>query len=133
MLFNTLAYAQFFAAVFVLSWLLVRQRKLRVLFLLIASYFFYAQWDYRFLSLIFISSTGDWLLANAIDRTEEPRKRKLWLVATVALNLGLLGFFKYANFGIDSARTALHALGFQPPEVALEIALPVGISFFTFE
>lgn len=133
MLFNTLAYAQFFAAVFVVSWLLARWRKLRVVFLLVASYFFYAHWDYRFLALIFLSSTGDWLLGNAIARATDPRKRKLWLIATVILNLGLLGFFKYANFGIDSFRAVAPLLGLRPPDLVLEIALPVGISFFTFE
>lgn len=133
MLFNTLAYAQFFAAVFVLSWLLVRVRKLRVVLLLAASYFFYAHWDYRFLPLIFLSSTGDWLLGNAIAAAKTPKSRKLWLIATVILNLGLLGFFKYANFAIDSTRALLDTFGFNPPEVALRVALPVGISFFTFE
>jgi alginate O-acetyltransferase complex protein AlgI len=132
-LFNTLAYAKFFAAVFVVSWLLARHAKLRVISLLLASYVFYAHWDYRFLALIFLSSTGDWLLGNAIARAPDARRRKLWLGATVALNLGLLGFFKYANFGIDSARSLLATLGYHPPEMALQIALPVGISFFTFE
>jgi alginate O-acetyltransferase complex protein AlgI len=132
-LFNTLAYAKFFAVVFVVSWLLARHTKLRVIFLLFASYVFYAHWDYRFLALIFLSSSGDWLLGNAIANAPDARRRKLWLVATVVLNLGLLGFFKYANFGIDSARSLLAALGHHPPEIALQIALPVGISFFTFE
>jgi alginate O-acetyltransferase complex protein AlgI len=132
-LFNTLDYAWFFAVVFVASWLLVRARRVRVVFLLLASYVFYAHWDYRFLPLIWGSSTADWLLGNAIARAPDERRRKLWLAATVALNLGVLGFFKYANFGIDSARSALQALGYQPPEVALRVALPIGISFFTFE
>ncbi|HEY8945656.1 MAG TPA: MBOAT family protein [Polyangiaceae bacterium] len=133
MLFNTLAYALFFAVVFLVSWSLVRVRKLRVVFLLAASYFFYAHWDYRFLPLIFISSTGDWLLGNAIAAAKTQRSRKLWLIATIILNLGLLGFFKYANFAIDSTRALLQGFGFEPPDVALRVALPVGISFFTFE
>jgi D-alanyl-lipoteichoic acid acyltransferase DltB (MBOAT superfamily) len=137
LLFNTLAYAEFFAAVFVVSWLLARFQKLRVTFLLLASYFFYANFyrgHERFLVLlIFASSTADWLLGNAIARAHSPSRRKLWLVGTVVLNLGVLGVFKYFDFGIESARTALAALGFHPPDVALEVALPIGISFFTFE
>lgn len=132
-LFNTLAYAQFFAVVFFASWLCARLRKLRIAFLLAASYFFYAHWDYRFLPLIFLSSTGDWLLGNAIAAAKSPKTKKQWLVATLVLNLGLLGFFKYANFGIDSARSLLQLFGVDAPDLALQVALPVGISFFTFE
>lgn len=133
MLFNTLEYAKFLAVVFLASWLLCRARKLRVLFLLAASYVFYARWDYRFVPLIFASSTVDWLLGNAIARATEPRSRKRWLTATVVLNLGVLAVFKYLNFGIDTARLLLTSLGFHPHEVALQIVLPVGVSFFTFE
>jgi D-alanyl-lipoteichoic acid acyltransferase DltB (MBOAT superfamily) len=132
-LFNTLAYARFFAIVFVVAWLLSRQRRLRVVFLLLASYVFYAHWDYRFVPLIWASSTADYLLGHAIARAPDPERRKRWLVVTVIVNLGLLGFFKYFNFGIDSARVLLESLGYHPPPFALEVALPVGISFFTFE
>jgi alginate O-acetyltransferase complex protein AlgI len=132
-LFNTLLYAKFFAAVFVVSWLLARTGKVRVLFLLAASYAFYARFSVRLLPLIFVSSSVDFLLGRAIGNAAEPRKRKLLLVATVVLNLGLLGVFKYLRFGIDTARMVLTSLGYHPPAVALEIALPVGISFFTFE
>ena len=133
MLFNTLAYAKFFAAVFVVSWLLFRARKLRLLFLLGASYAFYAHFSARLLPLIFASSTVDFLLGRAIGRTTDPRRRRLWLIGTIAVNLGLLAVFKYLGFGIETARTVLESLGFHPKEVVLHIALPVGISFFTFE
>ena len=133
MLFNTLLYAEFFAGVFVVSWLLARTRKVRVLFLLVASYAFYARFSVKLLPLIFVSSSVDFVLGRAIGAAEDPRRRKLLLVATVVLNLGLLGVFKYLRFGIDTARAALESLGYHPPEVALQIALPVGISFFTFE
>jgi D-alanyl-lipoteichoic acid acyltransferase DltB (MBOAT superfamily) len=136
-LFNTLAYAEFFGAVFVVSWLLARFRKLRITFLLLSSYFFYANFyegNERFLLLLIVgSSSVDWLLGNAIARARTPSHRKLWLVGTVILNLGVLAVFKYFDFGIASARAALTALGYHPPEVALEVALPIGISFFTFE
>jgi D-alanyl-lipoteichoic acid acyltransferase DltB (MBOAT superfamily) len=111
----------------------VRAKKVRLLFILGASYVFYAHWDWRFLPLIWGSSTADWLLGNAIAKSRGPRRRKLWLCGTVVLNLGFLGFFKYFNFGVESVSTALAALGYEPPEIALRVALPIGISFFTFE
>jgi alginate O-acetyltransferase complex protein AlgI len=113
--------------------LVIRARRVRLLFILGASYVFYAHWDWRFLPLIFGSSTIDWLLGNAIGGETDPRKRRRWLVGTVILNLGVLGIFKYFDFGVDTARSVLDALGYHPPELALRIALPVGISFFTFE
>jgi D-alanyl-lipoteichoic acid acyltransferase DltB (MBOAT superfamily) len=132
-LFNTLLYAEFFAAVFVVSWLLARTGKVRVLFLLLASYAFYAHFSVKLLPLIFASSSVDFVLGKAIGNATDPRRRKLWLVATVILNLGLLAVFKYLGFGVQTVREVLTSLGFHPPELALQIALPVGISFFTFE
>lgn len=108
-------------------------RKVRLLFILGASYVFYAHWDYRFLPLIWGSSTADFWLAKKIHEANDPRQRKAWLLGTVILNLGVLGFFKYFNFGVDSASAALQALGVHVPEISLRVALPVGISFFTFE
>lgn len=116
-----------------LLFLLVRAEKVRLLCLLGFSYIFYAHWDYRFLPLIWGSSTADYLLARKIAHSEDQRTRKLWLVGTIVLNLGVLGFFKYANFGIDSMSLALAAWGLPVPDMVLRIALPVGISFFTFE
>jgi D-alanyl-lipoteichoic acid acyltransferase DltB (MBOAT superfamily) len=113
--------------------LLLRAKRVRLLFLLGASYVFYAHWDWRFLPLIWASSTADWLLGHAIARAGTDRSRKLWLIGTVIVNLGVLAIFKYFNFGIDSARAALGSLGVQVPEVTLKIALPIGVSFFTFE
>jgi D-alanyl-lipoteichoic acid acyltransferase DltB (MBOAT superfamily) len=117
----------------VLLALMVRARRVRLLFFLCASYYFYAHWDYRFLGLIWASSTADWLLGHAIARADTAEKKKLWLVVTVVMNLGVLGFFKYANFGIDSMVALLEGLGLRAPRIALEVALPIGISFFTFE
>jgi alginate O-acetyltransferase complex protein AlgI len=136
MLFNTIAYAKFFAFVFVAYWLLARHRAFRLVFLLGASYAFYAQWDWRFLPLIVGSSTLDYWLALRIDAERDPRARKRWLVLTVVCNLGLLGFFKYWNFGANTAAALLSSLGLRepgPPSWALQLALPVGISFYTFE
>jgi alginate O-acetyltransferase complex protein AlgI len=132
-LFNTLAYAWFFGIVFVLAWLLAGRVRLRLWFLLLASYFFYARWDPRFLALIFASSSVDWLLGNAIAAAPDDRRRKRWLALTVAMNLGVLGLFKYFDFFVVEASAMLHAAGLNPPEIALRLTLPIGISFFTFE
>lgn len=115
------------------TYLLLIAKKVRLLFILLASYVFYAHWDYRFLPLIWGSSTADWWLARKIHEAEDPKVRKRWLMGTVVLNLGVLGFFKYFNFGVDSASAALETIGVHVPEVTLRVALPVGISFFTFE
>lgn len=112
---------------------LLRTKRLRLLFIVVASYIFYAHWDWRFLPLIWGSSTLDYWLGRRIGQTEDPRRRRAWLTATVIVNLGALGLFKYWNFGIDSARAALEVLGLHVPDATLRLALPVGISFFTFE
>jgi alginate O-acetyltransferase complex protein AlgI len=131
--FNTLAYAVFLAAVFTVSWLLAARPRARLWCLLAASYFFYAQWDPRFLGLIWASSTADWLLGDAIGKAQDPWRRKQLLIVTVVMNLGVLGLFKYFDFGVAEATALLRHLGFHPPEIALRLTLPIGISFFTFE
>ena len=133
MLFNTLHYAYFFAAVFGVSWILHRLGVLRMAFLLGASYFFYAQWNPYYLPLIFASSTVDYWLARKIDAASCDRARKRWLVGTVVVNLGFLGFFKYWNFGVDTVLAAAHAAHLNVPAPYVHLALPIGISFFTFE
>jgi D-alanyl-lipoteichoic acid acyltransferase DltB (MBOAT superfamily) len=132
-LFNTLQYAWFFAIVFVASWLLVRARMMRLLFLLAASYFFYANFAWFYLPLILGSSSVDYWLGNRIAACQDPKRRKQWLIGTVAVNLGMLGFFKYWDFGLESFAAAAAALGFHPPLPFLRLMLPIGISFFTFE
>ncbi|MFO0569358.1 MAG: MBOAT family protein [Polyangiaceae bacterium] len=116
-----------------LAVLVVRAKKVRLLFLLGASYVFYAYWDWRFLPLIWGSSTADWLLGHAIHRARSDRSRKLWLAGTVIVNLGVLAIFKYFHFGLDTLTVLLAKFGVSVPPVALKVALPVGVSFFTFE
>ncbi len=145
MLFNTLNYALFFAIAFTVSWTIARVQKgwARIIFLLVMSYGFYAagfdknlNWNFRYLPLIFSSSTVDFFLARAIDRMDDPRRRKLMLAVTVVLNLGFLGFFKYWNFAIENVNL-MRAWSSGAPVTtneALKVLLPpVGISFFTFE
>ncbi len=137
MLCNTTEYAVFFSVVFVVSWALARRLGgwARIGFLLAASYGFYAAWDIRYLPLIFGSSTVDFFLARRIAREESAARRKLWLVVTVALNLGFLGFFKYWAFAVENVavlRALLEGAAVTPVEV-MPLLPPVGISFFTFE
>jgi D-alanyl-lipoteichoic acid acyltransferase DltB (MBOAT superfamily) len=138
-LFNTLEYAGFFAAAFAISWGLSRLRSpwFRIVFLLVASYGFYAAWNWRYLPLIFASSTVDFFLARWIGAEKDAKKRKLALVVTVVLNLSFLGFFKYWNFALDNVRVVHAWLTHTEPTApsdALRVLLPpVGISFFTFE
>ena len=145
MLFNTLNYAIFFAFAFAGSWALARASKgwARIIFLLVLSYGFYAagfdknlNWNFKYLPLIFASSTVDFFLARAIARLEDPRRRKMLLAVTVVLNLGFLGFFKYWNFAIENVQVVQAWWTGQPVSSsdALKVLLPpVGISFFTFE
>jgi D-alanyl-lipoteichoic acid acyltransferase DltB (MBOAT superfamily) len=138
-LFNTVNYAIFFAVAFVGAWALARRLGgwPRIIFLLVLSYGFYAAWDWRYLPLIFGSSTVDYFLARAIGNEDRPRQRKMMLIATVVLNLGFLGFFKYWNFTLENARilgTLVTGRELAPASDALKVLLPpVGISFFTFE
>ncbi len=132
MLFTQPIFLGFFVVVFAVAWL-VRHNTGRKLWLLAASYVFYAGWDWRFLSLIAISTLVDYLAGLAVERTEEAGRRRAWLILSLAANLGILGFFKYYNFFIDSAAALLRPLGLEAGDRALEIVLPVGISFFTFQ
>jgi D-alanyl-lipoteichoic acid acyltransferase DltB (MBOAT superfamily) len=99
----------------------------------VASYFFYGWWDWRFLSLLVLSTALDYGFGLKIHEQGDKGKRKAWLVASVCANLGILGFFKYFNFFAGSLETAMHALGWQVDTVTLRIVLPVGISFYTFQ
>ncbi|EYF04039.1 putative poly(beta-D-mannuronate) O-acetylase [Chondromyces apiculatus DSM 436] len=108
----------------------------RIVFLLALSYAFYSFWNWKYLPLIFGSSTVDFLLARAIDREAQPRRRKALLFVTVVLNLGFLGFFKYWNFAVENVQTVRGLLAGAPVSAidTLKVTLPpVGISFFTFE
>ena len=101
--------------------------------ILIASYVFYGWWDWRFLSLIMISTFMDFNFGKLIGATENPKKRKLYLIFSMCMNLGFLCFFKYFNFFIDSFVTMMHSFGLQPSVTSLQIILPIGISFYTFQ
>ncbi|MFK5956872.1 MAG: MBOAT family O-acyltransferase [Planctomycetota bacterium] len=105
----------------------------RKIFLLLASYFFYAQWDYRFLFLIWVSTAIDWFVGAKIGAEERPKQRKWWLWLSLAVNFGLLGTFKYMGFFVESANALLEAIGMHGNIHTLKLILPVGISFYTFQ
>ena len=132
MIFTEARFFLFFAVVFLVHWTL-RRELLRKLWLLGCSYFFYAAWDWRFLSLIVISTVVDYGVARAIVAAKEPRSRRRWLLLSLLCNLGLLGVFKYFNFFSESLHQALTAAGATVSPITLSITLPVGISFYTFQ
>ena len=109
----------------------VKNNRVRKLFLLCASYYFYAYWDYRFCSLLLISTIVDFYIGQGLKQTESPGKRRFLLSVSLACNLGMLGFFKYCNFFIESMEVLLEPLGWHVH--TLDIILPVGISFYTFQ
>ncbi len=158
MLFNTLTYAYFFVAVFVISWLLAPWRRLRLAFLLISSYVFYAGWTFvgcekllgawraeqwgefaalafdsiKYVPLLFVATSIDFLLGVALGAIEDKRLRKLMLIGTVLVNVGILVFFKYWNWGVDTLNWLSEIVGVQLPDITSRFELPIGISFFCF-
>ncbi|RMH22291.1 MAG: MBOAT family protein [Acidobacteria bacterium] len=134
MLFNSFAFALFLPAVYVLYWSLQgRPLRLQNLLLLVASYVFYGWWDWRFLGLIVLSSATDYLVGLGLAHGDGPRRRRLLLGLSLAVNLGMLGYFKYEGFFVDSLVAALGAAGIELDVRPLRIVLPVGISFYTFQ
>jgi D-alanyl-lipoteichoic acid acyltransferase DltB (MBOAT superfamily) len=134
MLFNSIEFAFFLPLVFIGYWFIFRKPIwAQNLFLLAASYFFYGWWDWRFLSLIAFSSLVDFWVGLRLARVRRKESRKLLLATSILVNIGFLGFFKYFNFFADNFSEAFTLLG-RPLEVSrLNVILPVGISFYTFQ
>ncbi|MBP0902489.1 MBOAT family O-acyltransferase [Mariniflexile gromovii] len=135
MVFNSLEFFIFLPIVFVLYWFVFKKHlKAQNILILIASYIFYGLWDWRFLSLILLSTIVDYYVALKIDSLEDKHKRKSWLWVSVIFNVGLLGFFKYYNFFVDSWVDMVSLLGYEIKSTwTLRVILPVGISFYTFQ
>ena len=134
MLFNSLDFVVFLPLVFVLYWFVTkRSLRLQNILIVIASYVFYAWWDYRFLALIALSTIVDFFVAKQLNAVSAKRTRKLLLLVSIIFNLGLLAFFKYFNFFIESWVDAWKTLGVDMHVSTLKIILPVGISFYTFQ
>ncbi|APS38794.1 MBOAT family O-acyltransferase [Salegentibacter sp. T436] len=133
MLFNSISYLLFSPLVFTIYWLLKKKLNIQNLFILIASYFFYACWDYRFLVLIIFSTLVDFFVGIQLNKQKTPGKRRYLLAISIFTNLSLLGFFKYYNFFIDSWVEFTSIIGLNINFNTLNIILPVGISFYTFQ
>ena len=134
MFFNSIDFAVFLPIVFVLYWFVTqRNLKLQNILLLAASYVFYGWWDWRFLSLIAFSSCVDYFVGTSLASANNIKKRKVLLWVSIIVNLGFLGFFKYYNFFAESFADAFTLFGSQMNVSRLNIVLPVGISFYTFQ
>lgn len=135
MLFNSLEFLLFLPTVFILYWFVTnRNLKLQNLLILVASYVFYGWWDWRFLSLIAFSTAVDYFAGLRIYNADKKSTRRLWLWISMICNLGLLGFFKYYNFFVQSWIDAFASIGYDNMHAStLKIILPVGISFYTFQ
>ncbi len=134
MLFNSIDFAIFFPIIFILYWFVINKKlKYQNLLILTASYIFYGWWDWRFLSLIFFSSIVDYCVGLRLNKIDDKKKRKILLAISLLANLGLLGFFKYYNFFIHSLVDSFAVMGITLHKSSLNIILPVGISFYTFQ
>ncbi len=134
MVFNSYAFALFFALLLPAYWLMARWPRAQNILLLGVSYYFYSRWDTRFLSLLILSTVMDYLCGLWVAREEDPRRRKAAVALSMALNLGMLGFFKYYNFFAESLhRPRWRPRGWSVSMWHLEVALPIGISFYTFQ
>lgn len=133
MLFNSISFAIFFPIVFILYWFFCgKNYRYQNLLLLGASYYFYANWDWRFMFLLIFSTVWDYISGLKIENAKSQHWRKFWLWLSIGINLGFLGFFKYYNFFIDSFMQLFEKLGLHIDTWTLKIILPVGISFYTF-
>ncbi len=134
MLFNSIDFAIFLPIVFILYWFVTNKNlKLQNFLIVAASYLFYGWWDWRFLLLIVFNTLVDYSIGRGLKTEENQKKRKVLLWISILVNLGFLGFFKYYNFFLDNFITAFSLLGTEIKGNSLNIILPVGISFYTFQ
>lgn len=133
MFFNSLAFAVFLPIVFFLYWFVFNKTKsTQNALLIVASYYFYSCWDWRFLFLLVFSTFLDYYTGIQIEKGKSDRSRKFWFWLSVLTNLGFLGIFKYYNFFAASFSELLNSVGIQASPILLNVILPVGISFYTF-
>lgn len=134
MIFNSLEFAIFLPIVFIIYWFILKSKlKAQNLLIVIASYVFYGWWDWRFLTLIIFSTFFDFFIGKLLENENRTSKRKLLLWLSICVNLGFLGFFKYCNFFVDTFVDAFSLFGYKFGASSLNILLPVGISFYTFQ
>jgi len=131
MLFNSFSFVLFFLVVFITHWFIAKKSlSLQNLLLLVASYYFYSRWDYRFAALLLFSTGLDFWLGHKISN--DPGRKKIWFWTSIITNLGILVVFKYYNFFVTSFQDALSLSGININFSTLNILLPIGISFYTF-
>ena len=134
MLFNSIDFAVFLPVVFIFYWFFTNNNiRLQNLLIVAASYIFYGWWDWRFLSLIFFSTVVDYSMGILLSKEDSGTRRKIYLWVSILINIGLLGFFKYYNFFLDNFISAFRLFGIALQARSLQIILPVGISFYTFQ
>jgi alginate O-acetyltransferase complex protein AlgI len=133
MLFNSPEYALFLPLAVLLYWSFAYSVRAQNALLLVASYLFYGWWDWRFLGLLFVTSVIDYCVGLGIERADDKRTKRLILVWSLVANLGTLGFFKYYNFFVGSFTEAFASLGIELHAATLQVILPVGVSFYTFQ
>jgi len=132
--FNSLYFLIFLPTVFFIYWIIIPKRyEHQNLFLLIISYLFFGWWDWRFTFLLLLSTTTDYFVGIKIDLTKDQSIKKIWLYLSIIVNLGLLCLFKYFNFFIQNWIDMWEKLGYEMNPVTLNIILPIGISFYTFQ
>jgi D-alanyl-lipoteichoic acid acyltransferase DltB (MBOAT superfamily) len=134
MFFNSIDFAIFLPTIFILYWFIANESlRIQNLLIVLASYVFYGWWDARFLVLIIFSTILDFTIGKKLKEEEQQNKRKILLYTSVLVNLGFLGFFKYYNFFLENFVNAFSFFGYQIEGSSLNIILPVGISFYTFQ
>ena len=133
MIFPSYIFLLVFFPTVLLGWNLLGNLRLRLIFLTLASYVFYGWWDYRFTLLMLGSTLLDYVCGKQIDLNETPKLRKRWLTVSIAGNLTALGFFKYFNFFSDSFTALFSQFGISLDSPTLQVILPIGISFYTFQ
>lgn len=134
MLFNSIEFAIFLPLVFAVYWFVAPKSVfLQNLVILISSYFFYAWWDWKFLGLIIFSSSLDFYIGRTLSKTDKLSQRKLLLYISIVCNIALLGIFKYYNFFAENFSTAFRFFGYSIDPDRLNLILPLGISFYTFQ
>lgn len=133
MTFTSLTFVVFFLLFFAIYWSLKNNLRAQNALILVASYIFYGWWDYRFLFLMFFCSMVDFIVGIYLVKYKENKPRNILIGISLVLNLGMLFYFKYYNFFIDTFSSMLFSMGLHPNTMILEIILPVGISFYTFQ
>src|SRR5215467_13972416 len=132
MLFNSFSFLFGFLPCTLLGWWLLPTKTMRLAFLTGASWFFYAWWDWRYLPVLIGATSVDFVAGLWIFRCEDERRRRLLLAASLTTNLGILAYFKYAGFFLDTLNGIGKGVGLPPDLATLHVVLPIGISFYTF-